>query len=178
VKGGKMIELSTELIESAKTDQTDFTRLYNHYSPFVWRVAYRTANGNSDLATHIVQSVFITVHRKLKRFRSGSAFSTWLYKITWREAITQVKRERKNSLRLVELSGDEPSQDEYSFSDQEIERILSSLSPKERFLLVSREIEGISFDELAEITGKKSGALRVKVNRIKTKLREELQDER
>ncbi len=175
-----MIELSTEIIESAKTDQTFFKELYNHYSPFVWRVAFRTANGNSDLATQIVQSVFITVHRKLKRFRSGSAFSTWLYKITWREAIAQVKRERKFSFRQVELSGEEQSResDNNAFGEQEIERILSSLSPKDRFLLVSREIEGLTFDELAEITEKKAGTLRVSVNRIKTKLREELQDER
>jgi DNA-directed RNA polymerase specialized sigma24 family protein len=60
----------------------------------------------------------------------------------------------------------------------EVENILNKLSPEERFLLVSREVEEVPFEELSIITKKSSSSLRTKLSRIKERLRKELDNER
>ena len=52
------------------------------------------------------------------------------------------------------------------------QRILSALEPQERFLLIAREVEGMSFEELAESTGIAAGALRTRLSRLKQRIRQ------
>jgi RNA polymerase sigma factor (sigma-70 family) len=59
-----------------------------------------------------------------------------------------------------------------NFENKEIVRVLlRALSPEERFLITSREVEGIPFEELAEITGRSSESLRTQISRLKERLR-------
>ncbi len=170
-----MIDLFEEEIrEAVKTDR-DFRRLYDHYAPYVWRIVYRTVHGNGYLAELAIQQVFIIVHRTLGRFQFKSAFSTWLYQIAWRESIRVAKQNRRRRERETTLPETVSVQDS-SDQEREVIAILDRLSPEDRFLIVSREIDGFSFEELETITGKKSGALRTAVSRIKQKIREELHD--
>jgi RNA polymerase sigma-70 factor, ECF subfamily len=173
-----MEELSEIEIALAAKSEAGFRKLYNHYSPFVWRVAFRTANGDQQIAKEVLQSVFISVNRSLKKFNHKSVFSSWLYKICWRESIHLVKKERNLLNKMVPLSGLEVSEENYKFSEEEVNSLLVNLTPEQRFLLVSREIEGFSFAELSEISGKKEGTLRVTINRIKSKLKREVEYER
>ncbi len=166
-----MEELPVSEIKRAIKDDQAFRLLYNHYSPYIWRVIFRTVHGNSSLATEVLQSVFVTVSRSLKKFRFKSAFSTWLYQIAWRESISLLNKQKKWSDKTTPLNEDTIIQSEESSTD-ELSALLDTLQPEERFLLVSKEIDGFSFEELAQITGKKSGALRTAVSRIKQKLRE------
>lgn len=168
-----MEELPNSEIKSAVRDDGKFRLLYDHYSPYVWRVVFRTVQGDADLAQQVLQSVFISVHRNLRKFRYKSAFSTWLYQIAWRECLYQLKKRKNESHRFTEISENDlpPGEDDGSAKEQ-VERLLEQLSQEERFLLVSKEIDGFSFDELAEITGRKSGALRTALSRIKQKMRE------
>ncbi len=172
-----MENLSDRDIRAAVTEK-GFKKLYDFYSPFVWRVAFRSSNGNREISAQIVQSVFITISRNLKKFKFKSLFSTWIYQITWREAISTLKKVKKAEKRDVQLTGDEKGKSESFYGDESVEHILGSLMPEERFLLVSRELDGISFSELSKITKKSEGALRVLLSRIKSKLREELNYER
>jgi RNA polymerase sigma-70 factor (ECF subfamily) len=81
------------------------------------------------------------------------------------------KRKSRRELPLDENIEVKSGEDNVANKDL-VEKILASLSTEERFLLVSREIDGIPFDELAEITGKTSGALRVEISRLKQKIKE------
>lgn len=55
---------------------------------------------------------------------------------------------------------------------QDVQKILKSISPEERFLLTGREMLGFSYEELADITGKNEGLLRTQLFRLKEKIRE------
>lgn len=168
-----MEELPQHILESWKTDK-GFKVIYNHYSPYVWRLAYRTVNGNQLLAQEVTQAVFVKVLTAMKGFKFQSAFSSWLYTVTYHETLAHLKKRGKRKDReapLIEatyITGD----DEHAARDsqEEVQNILQSLSPEDRFLLVSKEIDGLSFEELEEITGRKSGALRTALSRLKKQI--------
>jgi len=151
--------------------QRGFKKIYDYYAPFVWRISLRSLANEIDAET-VLQSVFMVVYRSMKFFRFESAFSTWLYKITLNETIKFINK--KKSRRETSLDENiEAKSGENKISDKDfLKKILDSLSVDERFLLVGREIDGLSFEELSIITGKSSGALRVEISRLKQKIRE------
>jgi len=151
--------------------QRGFKKIYDYYAPFVWRISLRSLADEIDAET-VLQSVFMVVYRSIKNFRFESAFSTWLHKITLNETIKFINR--KKSRRETPLDENiEVKSGEEKISDKDfLKKILDSLSVDERFLLVGREIDGLSFEELSIITGKSSGALRVEISRLKQKIRE------
>ena len=148
-----------------------FKKIYDYYAPFVWRISLRSLANEIDAET-ILQSVFVVVYRNIKNFRFESAFSTWLYRITLNETLKFISK--KKSRREVVLDENiEIKSNESKISDKDLVRkTLASLSVDERFLLVSREVDGLSFEELSLITGKSSGALRVEISRLKQRIRE------
>lgn len=154
------------------TSSRGFKKIYDYYAPFVWRVVLRSL-GNQDDAQVVTQSVFIVVHKSIKNFRFESAFSTWLYRIALNETMKFInKRTSRRELPLDENLQVKSSEDKIGDNDF-AKIILDSLTTEEKFLLVSREIDGLTFEELAEITGKSSGALRVELSRLKQKIREQ-----
>jgi RNA polymerase sigma-70 factor (ECF subfamily) len=171
-----MTEIDTITIErAAKGDDKAFRKLYDHYAPFVWKVIYRTTNGNKDAAADILQDTFIRLSNSLKKFRHDSALSTWIYRVAFNVAMTQAEKSRNNGARHVpndvtmELPAAGPTAEDRMIAKE----ILKSVAPDERFLLVAREVEGIPFEELEIITGKNSGALRTAMHRLKEKIRKE-----
>ncbi|MFP4418180.1 MAG: RNA polymerase sigma factor [Chitinispirillaceae bacterium] len=168
-----MNEINSEVIHSAaQGDQKAFKALYDHYNEYVWAVIYRASNGDIEMAKQIMQDVFVKVHRSLKKFRFQSAFSTWLFRITYTTSSSRLKKRGLFNKRHEELT--DQTEDKKSFASEDrmfLNHILRSLSSQERFLLVAREVNNMSFDELAQITGKSEGALRTQVHRLKNQLR-------
>ena len=98
-----MEELNDITLKSAISgNMKEFRKLYNHYSSFVWKVLYRTVNGNEDDAKQIMQNVFIKVHRVMRSFKFQAAFSTWLYRITFNEAVSYLNRRKRQKEKIVE----------------------------------------------------------------------------
>jgi len=158
------------------TSNRGFKKIYDYYAPFVWRIALRSL-ANEDDAKVVMQSVFIVLHKSIKNFRFESAFSTWIYRITLNETMKFInKRTSRKELPLDENIQAKSNEDKIGDKDF-AKKILGSLSTEERFLLVSREVDGIPFEDLAKITGKTSGALRVEISRLKQKIREQFGDE-
>ena len=169
-----MEDLDTKALQNWESD-SGFKTIYQHYAPYVWRVSFRMVNGNRDLAEDITQTVFVKLLKTIKHFKSNSRFSTWLYTITYRETLYALKKRKRNWSRESTLpnesQSDEQLHDKVYEQQQEVQRLLAPLSTDERFLLVSREIEGLSFEEIAQITGKKEGALRTSLSRLKTQIK-------
>jgi RNA polymerase sigma-70 factor, ECF subfamily len=169
-------ELENEILRKASHgDRKAFRLMYDFYAPFIWKVIFRTVNGNTEIATEVMQNTFIKVHTSMKKFAFDSAFSTWLYRIAYNAALTVISKRRAEHGRFAEyqenVAGKERSD---RYDDQErVRSILEFLSPDERFLLTLREVTGLSFDELSAITGKTEGSLRVAVHRIKERIRQE-----
>ena len=157
---------------AAKRDANAFRRIYDYYSGFVWKVIFRTANGDKEAAREIVQETFIRVYTSLKSFAFKSALSTWIYRIAFNAANTYMAKV-KHRISGVDVETVSHSTTANAYENEEMVKIvLSVLSPEERFLLTSREAEGIPFEELAAIMGRSSESLRTQVSRMKEKLRE------
>jgi RNA polymerase sigma-70 factor, ECF subfamily len=171
-----MEELDRFTIEkAARGNEMAFRRLYDHYAPFVWRVAYRSAGGDRTIAEEIVQETFIRVSRSLKSFAADSSLGTWIYRIAYNAGmtlLTQQQRQRESTVPFVEELAVGPRTADRYETKELVNLLLDELQADERFILVAREVDGLSFEEIAEITGKTSEALRTRMFRIKAKVKE------
>jgi RNA polymerase sigma-70 factor (ECF subfamily) len=164
------------LAKAKRGNSPAFGSLYAHYSPFVWRLCYRSSNGDAARAEEIMQNTFVKVHRYLGGFSGNSAFSTWLYRVTYHCINEYFAKAARHGSRVVELneeymeiaSAAEPAA--YESADL-VSKVLARLSGPDRFLLTAREVDGFSYEELAEITGVKEGALRTRLARLKSDVR-------
>ena len=133
------------------------------------------------LAEDAAQEIFFKAYQALKNFRGQSAFSTWLYRIASNHCLDLLrKRQREHTESweaLIEESGEQlhelltASQDPKAIlADTElVQRALTQLSPDYRLILTLREIEGLSYEELAE-------ALHCSLDAIKARLRRARQE--
>jgi RNA polymerase sigma-70 factor, ECF subfamily len=169
-----MVDLDRFTIErAAKGDEKAFRKLYDHYAPFVWRIVYRTAGGDKETAEEIVQDTFIRIHGSLKKFASAAMLGTWIYRIAFNAANTCMAKRSHYRQRNVSLPEDfpNPAQGSDGFEIRDlVQKILSTLPGEDRFLLVAKEVDGLTFDQIAEITGKSSESLRTKMFRIRDRI--------
>jgi RNA polymerase sigma-70 factor (ECF subfamily) len=176
-----MEEIDDITLEQAKRgSDAAFRRLYGHYSSFVWRLCYRSSNGDTACAEEIMQNTFVKVHRYLGGFMRGSTFSTWLYSVTYHcinEYFAKLSKLRARNQQFddeVGLSGTDAGGRVPYENKQLVAKVLAPLSEDDRFMLVAREVEGVSYEELSEIMGVKEGALRTRMTRLKADIRERL----
>lgn len=160
-----------ELVESARTgDREAFRTLFERYN----RRAYALALGvvrQPDDALDVVQDAFIKAHKHLDKFEGTSSFYTWLYRIVINLAIDHLrKHKRTTELRdgdevsddalLPQLLGGNPGR---ALMDKEIrdriDRALAELSDNHRSVLVMRELEGLSYEEMAKVMGCSKGTI-------------------
>lgn len=176
-----MVELDETVVRRAATgDSRAFKAFYDHYAPFVWRVTFQAASGDASRAAQITQDVFVRAMKSLARFDFRSTVSTWLYRIAWNRAMSALEADRNWRKRLEELAR---AQDGIVRASDPVEtrdtllKLLTGVDVQDRFLLVAREVDGIAFEELSQLTGVSAGALRVRLTRIKQSLRERMADE-
>ena len=167
-----------ELVDAAKAGDRDaFRTLFERHH----RRAYSLALGvvrNADDALDVVQDAFIKAHRHLDKFEGQSSFYTWLYRIVMNLAIDHIRKHRRaravdftdqvtegdaqvgeDSL-LPRILGGNPGR---ALLDQEIrlriEKALGELSDNHRAVLVMREREGLSYEEMAQVMGCSKGTI-------------------
>ena len=160
------------IIKASEGSMEDFERIYKEYSGFVYNVAIRVVN-NMDEAQEVTQEVFLIVYRKLKSFQFKSSFKTWIYRITVNLAINYAKKESKEQ--RVAFAYDEEYECDKTVDTlgEKIERkqqgkiittLLKALNPEQRACIVLRSIEGLSYQEIAEV-------LCINVNTVRSRLR-------
>ncbi len=168
-----MDNLSENIImEASKGSVESFEEIYKAYSDFVYNVAYRVVN-NIDEAQEVTQEVFISVYRNLKGFKFKSSFKTWVYRITINSAINFSKKRTKERSRTVEFNDinefnttvDSVSEKiEEEQHEKVISTLLEALNPDQRACIVLRNIQGLSYQEIAE-------SLNININTVRTRLK-------
>jgi|GEM_PF-643949 len=173
-----MQELDDITIKSAaRGNKKSFRAVYDYYSPFVWKLAYRTLKGDREAGEQVVQDIFIKVYNHLKGFKFSASFSTWLYRIAYNELLSFLNKRKKISARDVAYDDSIGGDEKNTYDNKElVAMVLNRLTPKERFLLVAREVNDIPFEDLATVTGDNSGALRTQVHRIKESIKTQFAD--
>jgi RNA polymerase sigma-70 factor (ECF subfamily) len=164
-----MQEIPRELIEQAAAGDTDaFAHIYRLASGFVYTLAYRVA-GNRQEAEEITQDVFLKIHRYLGTFGFRSSFKTWVYRIAVNAALTAYQRTRRDRTHRVDLEKVEavlpaPQAPDQREARELADRLLEKLNPDQRACLVLREIEGLSYEEMAQ-------ALGININTVRSRLK-------
>jgi RNA polymerase sigma-70 factor (ECF subfamily) len=147
-------------------DPDAFRALFEKYGEKVFASAYRIV-GEYHAAADLVQEIFVKVHGELRNFKFESKFSTWLFRVTVNHSLnraSEVSRHARIHDRIGrDGRGDPGGTKEGRPIDDEVHRALQQLSPKLRTVISLRYLEGLSYEEIAEI-------LEVSIGTIKSRL--------
>lgn len=177
------VETDPEIVRRAQAgDEHAFGELVRlHYAPLFRLVAAIVRDEHE--ARDVCQEIWLTVWKHLKSFRGDSRFSTWLHPIAVRRAVDHLRRRRRWYTRFLPFSGDgdaieagsvaateiapaaesdpgDPRRDlERAEREHRFERALASLPPKLRAVLALREVEGLSYAEIAQTINCRPGTV-------------------
>jgi len=170
-----------ELItRSVAGDLDAYDRLVGLYQDRVYQVAYRIT-GNHEDAWDAAQETFLNAFRSLPRFRGASAFSTWVHRIATNAALDLIRRRPPQppvSLDAVTVSAGDDPQETATRSDiqRRINRAITSLPTDQRVVVVLRDVQGLSYEEIAAVLRIPLGTLRSRLSRGREALRQQLAD--
>ena len=165
-------------------DRDAFGKLVERYQDRVFNTLFRVLGSRED-ARDVTQEAFVQAYSKLSSFRGEAKFYTWLYRIAMNLALSH-RRRRKVTLSIderVERAGEQPM-DAHGGPDQDVmqqERVemvqqaLAELADQHRQILVLREMEGCSYETIAEILELPVGTVRSRLFRARLQLKEQLQ---
>ena len=131
--------------------------------------------GSQD-AADATQQVFLQVFRKIDQFAGHSKFETWLYRLAVNEALQHLrKEERWKSKPLIDepMSRHEPEQ-ERTANMEVLEQALSRVGPELRAIFLLREVDGLSYREIAEAIEVPEGTVGSRLNRARRELQQQL----
>ncbi len=176
-------------------DKSAFNRLVLKYKDMVFNLCFRLL-GDYDEANDCAQETFIKVFNNLNQFKFKSGFSTWLYRITINTCKNEFSsfgyRMKKKTMRLDNPGNNREAWEEdcridisdnlydpalvYEKKEKEIliQEAIDSLKGKEKILVVLCDIEGKSYEEIADITGVNIGTVKSRLARARQELRDKL----
>lgn len=159
-------------------EEDTFNELVRRHKEKVRNIVYLTLN-DRDAVDDISQDVFITVYRSLKSFRFESQFTTWLYRITVNKCKDHLRR--KSIRRIVLPFRDNQEDPGYEISPDStntkeiVRNAISRLPDKMRIPLVLKDIEGFSYQEIAETMQCEIGTVKSRIFRAREGLKKILQ---
>ena len=169
-------------------EERTFQELVSRYQSRLLNFIYRTI-GDREKAEDLVQEVFIRVYRHIGRFDRSKKFSTWIYTIASNLAKNELRNRSRNPLVLFQTikknwqDEERPLQFEDSSSRPDdlfrkrhlralVEEATSQLPEHHRQVFVLRELEGKSYEEIAEITSTNLGTVKSRLNRARASFAE------
>jgi RNA polymerase sigma-70 factor, ECF subfamily len=163
---------------AANGDLGAFETLVERHQAVVQRVAARVV-GEQD-AEDVAQDAFLRAFHRLEKFRGEAAFRTWLLQIAHNGALDALARKKVGTVPL-DAAPEEEARDpgaqrtpaDRLESRERRDRLdvkLKGLSPNHRVVLVLRDIEGLSYEEIAEVTGAPLGSVKGRLHRAREEL--------
>jgi RNA polymerase sigma-70 factor (ECF subfamily) len=159
-------------------DSSAFQILVKRHKEKVRNIVYVTMN-NSALVDDIAQEVFITVYKNLKYFRFESQFTTWLYRITVNRCKDYLRKMNVRKIFSPLEEGTEVTEYTTPAENNDVSKIvmdaISKLPAKLRMPLVLKDIEGFSYQEIAETLKCEMGTVKSRIFRGRERLKEILE---
>jgi RNA polymerase sigma-70 factor (ECF subfamily) len=156
-------------------DESTFRTLVQRHKDKIRNIIYLTLN-SSEAVDDIAQDVLITIYKNLKSFRFQSQFSTWLYRITVNKCRDHLRKVRIRSIFASIKEGEEDPVYVPSMEHKEISEIvnnaISKLPEKLRIPLLLKDIEGLSYQEIAETVECEIGTVKSRIFRAREGLRD------
>ncbi|HYR85332.1 MAG TPA: sigma-70 family RNA polymerase sigma factor [Terriglobia bacterium] len=171
-------------------DDAAYDELVRTYNASIFHVAYRMLNDSAE-ASDVVQEIFLKVFRNINGFKEESALKTWMFRIAFSEILNRLRwwkrRYRFSTVSLDDppngngngfhVADSRPTPEEILESKEQeiaIQQALSRLSSDHRSIVVLRDIEGFSYNEIAEVLGISIGTVKSRLARARGDLKKSL----
>ena len=163
------------LFNDEKTKREGFTLLVNHFKKSIYFQIRRIVitHENTD---DVVQEVFIKCWNKLNTFNGKSKLSTWIYRVTYNEAIQWIRKNRKEyHLNISEIQTDNQPTTNIFYKDADeisilLEKAILQLPEKQKMVFQLKYFEDLSYKEIQIITGGSIGGLKANYHHAVTKI--------
>lgn len=177
-----------QLIKEAKAGNVEaFEELVKQCEKKVFNIAYKMM-GNYDDANELAQEAFIRAYKSINKFKEDSLFSTWIYRITTNVCLDELrKRKNKKVISLNEdikyndeelkpqIKDDSPGPEKI-YEKKEFKNLIyqciESLSDEYKTVIILRDIEGFSYEEIAKIINCPEGTVKSRISRARKALRD------
>ena len=165
-------------------DANAFETLVLEYEKNVYNIALRMT-GNSEDAADMTQEAFIKAYNSLQSFRGDSKFSVWLYRIVSNVCLDFLRSRNRRPTVSLSVEDDDGEDAQLDVADESqspellldrkltresVRRGLDSLPPDYRQILLLREIQGLSYDEIAQALGLEVGTVKSRIFRARKRL--------
>src|SRR5215470_14041425 len=174
-----------ELVRRAQAGEKEaFEELIRRHQHRVFAVAGGILRKREDVED-VAQQVFVKAYFSLRRFDQRAAFSTWLYKITVNECWDLLRKKKvrplvyesdlseeqaRQVITSAETGKDWPDVSERLQARQRVERLLDTLDERDRLMLVLKEVEGFSIEEIAEVLDLNANTVKVRLFRARRRV--------
>src|SRR5438270_7557621 len=174
-----------ELVRRAqREDKEAFEELIRRHQHRVFAVAGGILNRREDVED-IAQQVFVKAYFSLKRFDQRAALSTWLYKITVNECWDMLRKKKvrplvyeadlseeqaRQVISSAEKGKEHPDISERLELRQRVDRLLEGLDERDRLMLILKEVEGFSIEEIAEVLDLNANTVKVRLFRARRRI--------
>lgn len=181
------MEREQQLIADArKGDVAAFEALIGEHQKRIFSIAFRMA-GNPEDAADMAQEVLIKIFKNLGKFQGNSKFSTWVYRVATNTCLDELKKLRRHTAYSLdqeleteegsvaaELADEAPTPEE-STERRDLQRVVSEaigmLSEDHKKAILLRDMQGFSYEEIANILQCSVGTVKSRINRARAQLK-------
>jgi RNA polymerase sigma-70 factor (ECF subfamily) len=191
--GSRSVEAASdhELLAAIRDgDETAFQEIVRRYRNPITNFVYRMLD-DYDRSVELAQETFIRVYTSASRYQANFSFSTYIYRIAANLAISELRQRKRRKLvslfapfasedgDLLEIDppDQQPLPDESLIEDERrraVSRAIASLPEKYRAAVVLRDIDGLSYDRIAEVLSLSEGTVKSRINRARNLLKDKL----
>ncbi|WP_338282488.1 RNA polymerase sigma factor [Corallococcus caeni] len=172
------------LVRLRRGDPEAFESLVREHQDRLYDFCFRMV-GDREEAHDLVQEIFVSVHQNVRRFREDARLSTWLFRISKNHCLNRLKYLQRrgrgrsevydevSAAAIAEGGGAPPQPDaalDVARERARVQRAISQLDPDARMLVALRDIEGLSYDEIVDITELPEGTVKSRLHRAREKL--------
>lgn len=174
--------------KAQKGDVEAFEELICAYEHRIYNIAYKMM-GNPEDAMDVAQEALLKIYKSLKKFKNQSTFSTWVYRVAMNTCLDELRKKKRGFLLLMNdtegygngiVDSSSDSLPEVSYERKErlksLQNAIQELIPDYKSVIILRDIQGFSYEEIAEILHCPLGTVKSRINRARTELRKKLSE--
>lgn len=167
-----MHQKESELVlRLTRGDEKAFEQLYNSHKRQVWLYCLKIV-GDKDVASDVFQETFIRIHEKIGGFKGTGSLTGWIFRIARNLCYDSLRRIQNHPSvdEVDELVSPTNSYDAIEYRE-ELMQALEELTPEHREIIILRELQGFSYQDIANLTGVSLASVKVRLFRARERLR-------
>jgi RNA polymerase sigma-70 factor, ECF subfamily len=173
--------INGQVIEACQQGDRDaFQCLFQAYKDKVFSIAVYSLGGDRTVAEDVTQQIFLKLFTAIRQFRGESEFTTWLYRLVVNACLDERRRRRRllpwETTGTSDVSEKKPQERQYARLEvaEAVRVAIGELKPKFRLPILLKYVEGLSYEEIAEVMGCSKGTVASRLNRGHSQLAKRL----